>query len=54
MKKPSDKNSQDSSENTEVLKDYGMQVGKITRINLSLNGSLETLLVNAKEAAAAE
>lgn len=50
MKKPSPDN---TAENIEVLKDYGTEVGRIVRVDLSANGSLETLMVNAREAAAA-
>ncbi len=48
-----DKNTPGTSDESEILKDYGLAVGKITRVNLSVNGSIETLLVSAKEAAAA-
>lgn len=37
-----------STEGVETLKDYGLEVGRITKIDLSANGSLEVLVLAAR------
>lgn len=52
MKKPSPDN---TPQNVDVLKDYGLEVGRILRVDLSANGTLDSLVlgVRAIEQAAA-
>lgn len=46
MKKETDQ-STESSENLEVVKDYGIEVGRIVKIDLSSNGLLEVIAAAA-------
>lgn len=46
MKKESDKQTE-QSENIEVVKDYGVHVGRIVKIDLSSDGLLEVIAAAA-------